>query len=256
MTPSEKQTGRSRFLQRQQKALAIAEERLKAELPVVLGMSALATSLQLAGHPPRRRRGGSGAPAAVTPMGGPAPAHGMSAHGDMEYAHGSVFHLMVAYRHHHCGDCFGSVSLDGKQILITHAAGDPAIHDRAEWLTWFSAIRFAESYGSLLDASGILILRPAHRMYSLLNCLGFDLSTMQVIAPDAGNTGIMLDRLVEEQPAVTPLPEQSFLASSSLEPGRASTGKPADGHLSPLSPYQLKAIRSVIGIDGPKAARH
>jgi hypothetical protein len=246
MTSSEKQTGRSRFLQRQQKALAVAEERLKAELPVVLGMSALATSLQLAGQPPRQhKRRGSEAAAALASTGDATPTQ-----------RGSVFHLMVAYRHQHCGDCFGSVSLDGKQILITHAAGDPAIHDRAEWLTWFSAIRFAESYGSLLDASGILILRPAHRMYSLLNCLGFDLSTMQVIAPDAGKAGIMLDRLAEEQSAATPLPEHSFLASSSLEPGRTSTGKPADGHLSPLSPYQLKAIRSVIGIDGPKAVRH
>lgn len=79
---------------------------------------------------------------------------------------------------------------------------------------------------------------------------------MQVMAPETGNAGIMLDRLTKEQSDATPLPEQSFLASSSLEPGRASTGKPADGYLSPLSPYQLKAIRSVIGIDSPKAVGH
>lgn len=208
-------TKRSKYLACQRKVLEAMPSRLKAELPKALGMSAQATSVHLG---PRNI--------------------------DSLYLPGSDFHLMVTYRHQICGEIFGALSTDLKHVIISDLTADLSMHVRAEWLTSLAGIRFAENYGARLHTEAILILHPSDVMMQLSACLGFETASL----PDIGFVA---------QGKIQPLPARSQKRSTAVDGGRQSSAMAAGDAISPysgtsdttLSPYQLKAIRSVIGVD-------
>ncbi len=208
---------RSKYLACQRKALEAMPTRLKAELPKALGMSAQATSLHLG---PRNI--------------------------DSLYLPGSDFHLMVTYRHQICGEIFGALSTDLKHVIISDLTADLSLHARAKWLTSLVGIRFAENYGARLHAEAILVLHPSDVMTQLSVCLGFETTSL----PDNGFVA---------QGKIQPLPARSQKRSPAVNGDRQSStmlagdtiGAHSETSDTTLSPYQLKAIRSVIGVDSP-----
>lgn len=232
---------------RQRRAVAAVEAILRGELPNGLGMSAQATALYLVddtgtpGGKPRKDAVEAPAPAAIVPEIAPVKA--------------SPFHLATTYQHQLCGESRGFLMPLSQGIMLTEVQAYPGSHPRGEWLTWYTAIRFAETFGALLGESKLVILEPPLDAAPLLECLDCDITMDERFGTHVAVKQIELnlppsdskelggkDRAAEAAKLV-----KAYLGSRYESPQWRNFQL-----LAPISPYQMKRIRSTIGIDAPQ----
>jgi hypothetical protein len=230
---------------RQRRAIAAVETILRGELPNALGMSAQATSLYLVdeGNPTGRaahRNPGQ-------PLDDPTPVR------DITPVKGSLFHLATTYQHQLCGESSGHLMPLSQGIMLRDIRVPPGSHPRGEWLTWYTAIRFAETCGALLGESKLVIVEPPLDAAPLLECLDCDITMDERFGTHVAVKQIEInlpptdgkDRAAEAAKLV-----KAYLSSRYESPQWRGFQL-----LKPITPYQMKQIRSTIGIDNGHLGR-
>lgn len=229
---------------RQRRAIAAIEAILRSELPNTLGMSAQATSLYLFDEGQPRGRS--------EPIATGQPARQSAETGDIALVNvapvkGSPFHLATIYQQQLVGESSGYL-MPLSQGIMLHGVSIPAGgHPRGEWLTWFTAIRFAETYGALLRESKVVIVDPPLDAAPLLECLECDITMDERFGTLVAVKQIELnlqplagaDRTTEAARLV-----RAYLVSHYEAPQWRNFLL-----LKPITAYQMKQIRSMIGID-------
>lgn len=229
---------------RQRRAIAAIEAILRSELPNTLGMSAQATSLYLidGSHPRGRPEPNEiGLPVREpAEMGDLAPA-------DVTPVKGSSFHLATIYQQQVSGESSGYLMPFSQGVMLRDFQVPAGGHPRGEWLTWYTAIRFAETYGALLGESKVVIADPPLDAAPLLECLDCDITmderfgTLVAVKQIEVNLQPLagMDRASEIARLV-----RAYLVSHHEAPQWRNFQL-----LKPITPYQMKQIRSLIGID-------
>jgi hypothetical protein len=238
---------------RQRRAVAAVETILRGELPNALGLSALATDFFLVddtgGHggqvrgKTRKDMTDAPPPAPMVP--------------ELAPVKSSPFHLATTYQHQLCGESRGFLMPLSQGIMLTEVRTYPGGHPRGQWLTWYTAIRFAETCGALLGESKLVILEPPLDAAPLLECLDCEITMDERFGTHVAAKQIELNlppagsKELGDKDRAT---ETAKLVKAYLGSRYQSTQWHNFQLLKPITPYQMKRIRSTIGIDAPQGS--